>query len=200
MEFSSDEKFQFGHEGVGSGELTHLVLCCFVIKLFVLPLIITATTFSVQSLQEGGVCWCVCWRCAASNYCSFESIDWRLLNEVHRAWPSCWPSGKVSTLRAADLGSIPAFAVDLFPSDTSDSKTGTPGACHYKVSARTCWPSVSILWLREIKCLACRFCDSAAAHTIGCTDISLRYTCMGLATINNMESVLSQTVAMLIKS
>ena len=30
--------------------------------------------------------------------------------------PLHWPSGKASASRAADLGSIPVFAMDLFPS------------------------------------------------------------------------------------
>ena len=58
---------------------------------------------------------------------------------------------KVSPLRAEDPGSNPACAgIVLGSSHTSDLKTGTPvatlpGTWHYKVSAGTGWPGVSIL-------------------------------------------------------
>ena len=66
--------------------------------------------------------------------------------------PPCWPSGKASASRAADLGAIPTFAVDLFPGlrHTCDIQTGNPvailqGTWCYLVCAGTGWPCVSIL-------------------------------------------------------
>ena len=53
-----------------------------------------------------------------------------------------------------------------------------PGAWHYRVSAGTGWPSVSILWLGEVQCLICNFYLSVAARNIVCADPSLRYTSM----------------------
>ena len=59
---------------------------------------------------------------------------------------------KTSALRVADLGSNPAWAVDLFPgrvmpvSDKIVTPRATqPGTLHYMVSAGTGLPSVSIL-------------------------------------------------------
>ena len=51
-----------------------------------------------------------------------------------------------------------------------------PGACHWKVSAETGWPGVSILWLGEIENVICTFCLSVAKRTIVFSDPSLRYT------------------------
>ena len=75
---------------------------------------------------------------------------------------------KASASRAADLGSIPAFACGSFfrPSHTSDLKIGTPvatlpGAWCYRVRARTGWPGVGILRLGEVDSLICNFCLSA---------------------------------------
>ena len=56
-------------------------------------------------------------------------------------------------------------------SHTSDLKIGTPvatlpGAWHYRVTAGTGWPSVSILWLGEVECLICNFYLSVAARKI----------------------------------
>ena len=66
--------------------------------------------------------------------------------------PPHWTSGKASSSRTAELGSIPAFTVKLFfrSSPTSDFKIDTPeavlsGAWCYRVSAETGWCSVSIL-------------------------------------------------------
>ena len=68
-------------------------------------------------------------------------------------------------------------------SHTSDLKVGIlvatlTGAWCYMVSGRSCWPSVSILWLNEIASLNCNFCLSVAAHTIVWADPSLRYNSM----------------------
>ena len=62
-----------------------------------------------------------------------------------------WPSGKASTSRAEDPGFESHLRRDFFGSShASDSKTGTPvatlpGAWHYRVSAGTGRPGVSIL-------------------------------------------------------
>ena len=61
-----------------------------------------------------------------------------------------WPDGKVSTLKAAGLGSNLAYLARS--SHTSDCKIGTPkatlpGEWHNTVSVRTGWPDVSVLWL-----------------------------------------------------
>ena len=76
----------------------------------------------------------------------------------------CWPNGKVSASRVADLGSIPAFAVGSCSksSHTSDLKTGTPvatlpGTKRYRVSAGTGWPDVNKLCLGAIESLICNF-------------------------------------------
>ena len=68
-------------------------------------------------------------------------------------------------------------------SHTSDLKIGTPvatlpGAWHYRVSAGTSRPDVSILWLGEVESLICNFYLSVAARKIVWADPSLRYTSM----------------------
>ena len=68
-------------------------------------------------------------------------------------------------------------------SHTSDSKIGAPvatlpGAWHYRVSAGTSRPGVSILRLDEVESLICKFCLSVAARKIVCADPSLRFTSM----------------------
>ena len=64
---------------------------------------------------------------------------------------------KASASGAADLGSIPAFAVDHFLGRIIPvtyklilQKATLPGAWRYRVIAGTGWPGVSILWLGEI--------------------------------------------------
>ena len=64
---------------------------------------------------------------------------------------------------------------------TSDSKIDTPvatllGTWHYRVSAGTGQPGVSILWLGEVECWICNFYLSVAARKIVWADPSLRYT------------------------
>ena len=64
---------------------------------------------------------------------------------------------------------------------TSDLKTGTPvatlpGTWHYRVSAGTGRPSVSILWLAEVESWIFNFYLSVATHKSVCADPSLRYT------------------------
>ena len=68
-------------------------------------------------------------------------------------------------------------------SRTTDSKIGTPvatlpGAWHYRVSAGTGWPGVSIQGLGDIESLICNFCLSVTARTTVWADPSLRYTSM----------------------
>ena len=68
-------------------------------------------------------------------------------------------------------------------SHTSDLNIGTSvatltGASHYRVSAGTGRPIVSILWLGEMESFICSFYLSVAARKIVCADPSLRYTCM----------------------
>ena len=68
-------------------------------------------------------------------------------------------------------------------SHTSDLNIGTPvatlpGAWHYRVSAGTGQPGVSILWLGEVESLICNFYLSVAARIIAWADPSLRYTSM----------------------
>ena len=63
------------------------------------------------------------------------------------------------------------------------SKIGTPvatlpGAWHYRISAGTGRPSVSILWLGEVESWICNFYLSVAACKIVWADPSLRYTRM----------------------
>ena len=80
------------------------------------------------------------------------------------------------------LGSNPACA-RIFSgwSHTNDLKIGTPvatlpGAWHYRVSAGSGWPGVSILWWGEVENLICHFYLSVTARKIVCADLSLRYT------------------------
>ena len=63
-----------------------------------------------------------------------------------------WPSGKASASKAADLGSIAAFAVDHFFQIESYQclKIGTPVAFlpaswRFRINAVTVWSDVSIL-------------------------------------------------------
>ena len=51
-----------------------------------------------------------------------------------------------------------------------------PGAWHYRVSAGTGWPGVSILWLGEVERWICNLSLSVAARKIVWADPSLRYT------------------------
>ena len=92
---------------------------------------------------------------------------------------------KASTLRAEDPGFQSLWRRNFFSgsSHTSDFKTGTPmatlpGAWHYRVSAGTGRPGVSILRLGEIESWICNFYLSVAARKIVYADPSLRYTSM----------------------
>ena len=65
----------------------------------------------------------------------------------------------------------------------SDLKNGTPvatlpGAWHYRVSAGTGRPGVSILWLGEVESWICNFYLSVTARKIVWANPSLRYTSM----------------------
>ena len=81
-------------------------------------------------------------------------------------------------------GSNPACAgIFSGSSHTSDLNIGTPvatlpGAWHYRVSAGTGQPGVSILWLGEMESLICNFYLGVAARKIVWADPSLRYTRM----------------------
>ena len=57
-------------------------------------------------------------------------------------------------------------------------KATLPGAWHYRVSAGTGWPGVSMLWLGEMQSFIHNFYLSVAAHTTVWVDPSLRYTSM----------------------
>ena len=64
--------------------------------------------------------------------------------------PPFQPNGRAYASRAADLGSIPSFAVDLGPSHTGDFKMAAPiatlpDAWRLRVGAGTGRPGVSIL-------------------------------------------------------
>ena len=93
---------------------------------------------------------------------------------------------KVSASGAEDPGFESCFRQDFSGlSHTSDSKIGTPvatlpGAWHYRVSAGTGQPSVSILWLGEAESMICIFHFSVAARKLVCASPSLRYTSMFL--------------------
>ena len=98
--------------------------------------------------------------------------------------PSC-PVGlvvKMSSSRVEDPGFESCLRQGFFGSShTSDLKIGTPmatlpGAWHYRVSAWTGRPGVSILWLSEVESWICNFYLSVAVRV--CADPSLRYTCM----------------------
>ena len=84
----------------------------------------------------------------------------------------CWPSGRASASRAADLGLIPAFPHVAFyrSCHASELRNVTPVAnlpvtWHYWVDVGTGWPPVRVLCLGEIACLICKFCLSLAVHT-----------------------------------
>ena len=90
---------------------------------------------------------------------------------------------KASASRAEDPRFESRLRWDFFgvESHISDLKIGTPvatlpGAWHYRVSAGTGQPGVSILWLGEVERLICNFYLSVAARKIVWADPSLRYT------------------------
>ena len=91
---------------------------------------------------------------------------------------------KVSASRAEDQGFASHLQWDFCRSRcTSGLEIGTPvatlpGAWRYRISAGTCWPSVSILWLGEVESWICNFHLSVAAHKIVWADPSLRYNGM----------------------
>ena len=91
---------------------------------------------------------------------------------------------KVSASRAEDPDFESHLRQDFsVSSHTSDLKIGTPvatlpGAWHYRVSAGTGRPGVSILWLGEVERLICNFYLSVAARKIVWADPSLGYTSM----------------------
>ena len=65
---------------------------------------------------------------------------------------------------------------------TSDLKIGTPvaaiqGSWHYRVSAGTGWPGISILWLGEVESWIATPI-SVSARKIVCADPPMRYTSM----------------------
>ena len=91
--------------------------------------------------------------------------------------PSCipprWPNGKGVCLESGRSRVRIRLAAGFFwgSSHTSDLKIGTPvatlpGDWHYRVSAGTGQPSVSILWLGEVESLICNFYRSVAARKI----------------------------------
>ena len=103
--------------------------------------------------------------------------------------PPRWPSGWDVRLESRRFRvQFPLAVWCFFPvRHTSDLKIGTPvatlpGACRFRVSAGTGWPSVSILWLGEVDRLICNFCLSVAACQIIWADPSPRYTSMLLPT------------------
>ena len=59
-----------------------------------------------------------------------------------------------------------------------------PGVWHYRVSAGTGWPSVSILWLGEVESLICNFHLIVAAHKLVWADLSSRFTSMVLGRLS----------------
>ena len=79
---------------------------------------------------------------------------------------------KASASAAEDPGFESRLRRDFSGSSyTSDFKTGTsvatlPGAWHYRVSAGTGRPGVSILWLGEVESWICNFYLSVAARKI----------------------------------
>ena len=91
---------------------------------------------------------------------------------------------KASASRAEDPGFKSHLRRDVSGSShTSDFKTGTPvatlpGVWRCRVSTGTGRPSVSILWLGEVKSLVCNFYLSVAARENVWADPSLRYTNM----------------------
>ena len=91
---------------------------------------------------------------------------------------------KASSSGAEDPGFESRLRRDFSGSShTSDLKIGTPvatmaGAWHYRVSAGTGRPGVSILWLGEVESLNCNFYLNVAARTAVWADSSLRFTRM----------------------
>ena len=105
-----------------------------------------------------------------------EELRWHCW-ELFISIPPRWPCGKESASRTANLGLIPAFAVDTFPGWVMPVATPS-GARRYRVSAGTGRLGVSILWLGEKARLICNFYLSVAARTIVWIDPSVRYTSM----------------------
>ena len=91
---------------------------------------------------------------------------------------------KASASRAEDPGFESRLRRDFSGSShTSDLKIGTPvatlsGSWWYRISARTGWPGVNIMWLSEMESWICDFYLNVAARKIVWADPSLRYTSM----------------------
>ena len=108
---------------------------------------------------------------------------------------------KASATGAKDPGFKSSLRRDFSGSNhTSDLKTGTPmailpGAWHYRVSAGTCQPGVSILWLGEVESWIWNFNLSVAARKIVWSDPSLRYTSMLLGRqATNQQTICHESV------
>ena len=77
------------------------------------------------------------------------------------------PGDKVSASTTGDQGWLPTIASPVIPVTQIWHTVATlPDAWRYRVSARTGWPCVSRLWLREIASLICNFYLSVAACAI----------------------------------
>ena len=101
------------------------------------------------------------------------SVDYRLAGLVVKA----------SASGVEDLGFEyclwRAFSWSSHTSDLIGTPVATlPGAWHYRVSAGTGQPGVSILWLGEVESLICNFYYSVAACKFVYADPSLMYTSM----------------------
>ena len=116
-----------------------------------------------------------CKGCAADCF----GLPWHIQSHIMTAGDNCL----VSLVVKAPASNHACDGIFLGLSHTSDLKIGTPvanlpGAWHYRVSAGTGWPGVSILWLGEMDSLICNFYLSVAANKIVWADPSLRYTRM----------------------
>ena len=113
---------------------------------------------------------------------------------------------KASAWRVDD----PGFRIFSRLSHTSDLKIGTQvatlsGTWHYRVSAGTGQPGVSILWLGEVESLICNVCLSVAASKIVqirpwdtlacCWDVSNQQTPHGCPWSNPIMTMYMHTAA-----
>ena len=152
------------------------------------------------------------WRSEKIAICAFHCehyyhyyYDWPISKQQSKSSQPTTTSAPLNLLvglvvkASASRAEVPRFESRLQgnisgSSHNSDLKIGTPvatllGAKRYRVSARTGWPSASILWLGEVESLICNFYLGVATLKMVWADPSLRYTSMllGHLLVMNMQ-------------
>ena len=108
-----------------------------------------------------------------------------------------WPSGKDLPQEQQTwirFPLLPWIFLEIESDLSTDTSVATlPGTWHYRVSAGTSWPSVSVRWLGEAARLICIFYHSVAAHTLVWADPSLRDNSMLQGLLNNQQTMTTVT-------